>query len=194
MSQMAEFLFWLSLAALLYVYIGYPLILLCLARLNRTQPAVPGYTPFLSILIAAYNEEAGIQKKIQETLNLDYPADKMEILILSDGSTDRTDEIVKSFPDSRVRLLHVNGRRGKTNAQNEGVLQARGEVLVFSDATTIYHDQALRYLACNYEDPGVGGVSGRYQYFDRQGSSPDRKSTRLNSSHIPLSRMSSSAL
>jgi cellulose synthase/poly-beta-1,6-N-acetylglucosamine synthase-like glycosyltransferase len=130
------------------------------------------YTPRLSILIAAYNEEAGIRRKIEHTLALDYPADLIEILVLSDGSTDRTDAIVESFRDSRVRLLRVAGRKGKTNAQNEGVKIARGEVLIFSDATTIYHSQALRYLASNYADPKVGAVSGRYQYFDGGGRSP----------------------
>jgi len=172
MSKLAEILFWLSLAALLYVYVGYPLMLLCLTSFSRIPQAKPSYTPFLSILIAAYNEEAGIKKKIEQTLDLDYPADQMEVLVLSDGSTDGTEEIVKSFTDPRVRLLHVSGRRGKTNAQNEGVLHAHGDVLIFSDATTIYHRQALRYLACNYADSSVGAVSGRYQYFDPQGNSP----------------------
>jgi cellulose synthase/poly-beta-1,6-N-acetylglucosamine synthase-like glycosyltransferase len=126
----------------------------------------------LSFLIAAYNEQANIGQKIEHTLGLDYPADRIEILVLSDGSTDRTDEIVQSFPDKRVRLLHVTGRRGKTHAQNEGAKVATGEVLIFSDATTTYHPQALRFLACNYADPQVGAVSGRYQYFDPVGTSP----------------------
>jgi len=172
MFQVAEIFFWLSMASLLYVYIGYPLFLLCLSTFFRKPRATPGYTPFLSIMVAAYNEEVGIKKKIEQTLNLDYPVNKMEIVVLSDGSTDRTDEIVQSFRDPRIRLLHVCGRKGKTNAQNEGVLEARGEVLVFSDATTIYHPQALRYLASKYIDPGVGAVSGRYRYFDPQGNSP----------------------
>lgn len=172
MVQLTEIFFWLSVTALLYVYIGYPFTLLCLSAFCRTARATPGYTPFLSILIAAYNEEAGIKKKIEQSLDLDYPPDKLEILVLSDGSTDRTNEIVQSFSDPRVRLLHLRGRKGKTNAQNEGVRYARGEVLVFSDATTIYHRQALRYLASNYADSSVGAVSGRYQYFDLQGSSP----------------------
>jgi cellulose synthase/poly-beta-1,6-N-acetylglucosamine synthase-like glycosyltransferase len=123
-------------------------------------------------LIAAYNEEAGIQKKIEQTLALDYPADKMEIIVLSDCSTDRTEEIVKSFTNSRVRLFRAPQRKGKTNAQNLGVESARGEVLIFSDATTVYHQLALQYLASNYADPQVGAVSGRYQYFDPEGKSP----------------------
>jgi len=172
MADIAEVLFWLSFAALFYVYAGYPLLLGVLSPFFRRRRPEPDYTPFLSILIAAYNEETGIQDKLERTLALDYPADHMEIIVLSDGSTDRTDEIVKSFANRHVRLLHVTGRKGKTNAQNEGVRVARGEVLIFSDATTVYHPQALRYLASNYSDPVVGAASGRYQYFDPRGQSP----------------------
>jgi len=172
MAQVAQVLFWMSVVALMYVYAGYPLLLAVLFPFFRQWRPEPGYTPFLSILIAAYNEEGGIRKKLERTLALDYPADRMDIIVLSDGSTDRTDEIVESFSDPRVRLLKVKGRKGKTNAQNEGANIARGEVLIFSDATTIYHPQALRYLATNYVDPRVGAASGRYQYFDPQGQSP----------------------
>lgn len=167
-----EIPFWLSFAALVYVYAGYPAILTLVGIFRRRRQPELGYTPRVSVLIAAYNEDAGIRKKIEQTLALEYPADLIEIVVLSDGSTDRTDSIVQSFDDLRVRLLRVTGRLGKTNAQNEGVKVAKGDVLIFSDATTVYHAQALRYLACNYADPRVGAVSGRYQYFDAEGSSP----------------------
>jgi len=172
MCRVLEIAFWLSLTALLYVYVGYPLLLGVISLFFRAQRPEPTYTPFLSVLIAAYNEEQGIRVKLEQTLRLEYPADRMEVIVLSDGSTDRTDEIVESFADDRVRLLRLTGRRGKTNAQNEGVQIAMGEVLIFSDATTTYHPQALLYLASNYADPNVGAASGRYQYFDRAGSSP----------------------
>jgi cellulose synthase/poly-beta-1,6-N-acetylglucosamine synthase-like glycosyltransferase len=168
----AEILFWFSVAILAYVYAGYPLVLALVALFIRRRKPEPGYLPHLSFLIAAYNEEVNIRQKIEQTLALDYPSDKLEILVLSDGSTDRTDEIVRSFGDPRVRLVRMKPRRGKTAAQNQGVRQAHGEVLIFSDATTVYHQQALRYLACNYEDPRVGAVSGRYQYFDSERNSP----------------------
>jgi cellulose synthase/poly-beta-1,6-N-acetylglucosamine synthase-like glycosyltransferase len=157
---------------LFYVYLGYPLLIGALALLRPVRRSDTAYTPKMSLLIAAHNEELGIEKKLIETLALDYPPAQLEVLVLSDGSIDRTDEIVTSFPDPRVRLVRVEPRRGKTNAQNFGVREARGDVLVFSDATTIYHHQALRKLAANYGDPRVGAVSGRYQYFDAAGNSP----------------------
>ena len=172
MSPISKAVFWMSVGVLIYIYFGYPMLLFFASRLFPSRRAPTGYTPSLSVLIAAYNEEAGIRKKIESTFALDYPPDRLEILVLSDGSTDQTDSIVRSIPDPRVRLLRVEGRKGKTKAQNEGVAQARGEVLIFSDATTIYHPQALLYLACNYSDPRVGAVSGRYQYFDAGGKSP----------------------
>jgi cellulose synthase/poly-beta-1,6-N-acetylglucosamine synthase-like glycosyltransferase len=164
--------FWCCVLGLLYVYIGYPLLLAILARLiSRTRKQL-GYCPSLTVLIAAYNEEANIKRKVEETLALEYPPDKLEILVVSDGSTDRTDEIIKTFSDRRVRLLRVDDRNGKTHAQNEGVRQANGEIIVFSDATAVYHAKALLYLACNYEDTEVAAVSGRYQYFDPDATSP----------------------
>src|SRR2546423_10934580 len=157
---------------LVYVYIGYPVLLAALGTLIRRRRPEIGFTPSISVLIAAYNEAAAIGRKIEQTLALEYPASKLEILVVSDGSTDRTDEIVKSMADPRVRLLRVEGRLGKTNAQNEGVKQCRGKVIVFSDATAVYHPKALLYLAAHYADAKVGAVSGRYKYFDPENSSP----------------------
>src|SRR5262245_6767282 len=144
---LGEILFWGSASVLFYVYVGYPLLLLVLAAFtsSRRMPLPPDdRLPFISVLIAAYNEEASSGKKLRETLALDYPAQRMEVLVLSDASTDQTDSIVRSCTDPRVRLLRMAERRGKTHAQNEGVKASRGEVVVFSDATTLYHPLALR--------------------------------------------------
>src|SRR5689334_12423493 len=172
MLRAAEALLATSLGVLIYVYFGYPLFLAILSAFFPRDRVPFGETPRLSVLIAAYNEETSIGRKIDETLALDYPADKVEILVLSDGSTDRTDEIVAARHDPRVRLLRIDDRKGKTNVQNIGASKATGEILIFSDATTIYHPLALRFLAANYSDPSVGAVSGRYQYFDPEGESP----------------------
>lgn len=168
----AKFVFWFSLAALIYVYAGYPLLLGLIAIFFPKKQSAQDYFPLISVLVAAYNEEECIGRKIEGTLALDYPSDKMEILVLSDGSTDRTDEIVRAFRDPRVRLLRMEPRRGKTAAQNRGVLEAHGEILIFSDATTAYQPQALRYLVSNYRDSKVGAAGGRFQYFDAEGQSP----------------------
>jgi cellulose synthase/poly-beta-1,6-N-acetylglucosamine synthase-like glycosyltransferase len=168
----AVYLFWISVGLLLWVYLGYPLLLAIVALAVRRRKYPLGYTPFISVLIAAYNEEAHIARKIQQTLALDYPSERIEILVLSDCSTDRTDSIVSATADPRVRLVRMAKRRGKTYAQNQGVRVARGDILIFSDATTVYHSQALRYLVCNYQDPSIGAVSGRYRYFDPEESSP----------------------
>jgi cellulose synthase/poly-beta-1,6-N-acetylglucosamine synthase-like glycosyltransferase len=166
MAGMAKLVFWLAALLLFYVYAGYPLLLAVIGLFVRSRRLEPGYCPRLSVLIAAYNEEEAIARKIEQTLALEYPADKLEVLVLSDCSTDRTDEIVSSFPDKRVRLIRMSDRRGKTHAQNQGIKEATGEVIVFSDATAVYQAKALLYMACNYQDASVGAVSGRYQYFD----------------------------
>ena len=157
---------------LLYVYIGYPVLLSILAAFFRRPPAAIGHTPSISVLISAYNEETAIAAKLEQTLAFDYPPDRLEVLVVSDGSTDQTDAIVRKVTDPRVRLLRVEGRLGKTNAQNEGVKHCRGDVIVFSDATAIYHPKALLYLAAHYADPKVAAASGRYKYFDPDNSSP----------------------
>src|ERR1700761_4692487 len=166
MAGVAKVVFWIAALLLFYVYAGYPLLLAVIGLFVRSRRPEPGYCPRLSVLIAAYNEEEAIERKLQQTLALEYPADKIEVLILSDCSTDRTDEIVKSYPDSRVRLIRMTDRRGKTHAQNQGIKQANGEVIIFSDATAVYHPKALAYMAGNYQDATVGAVSGRYKYFD----------------------------
>ncbi len=168
----AAAVFWVAAFLLFYVYAGYPLLLALIGLFVRGKRPEQGNYPRLSVLIAAYNEEAAIAEKIKQTLALEYPKDKLEVLVLSDCSTDRTDEIVKSYPDSRVRLVRMAERRGKTSAQNFGIREAQGEVVVFSDATAIYHPRALAYLATNYQDPKVGAVSGRYKYFDPEDQSP----------------------
>ncbi len=176
-SGPAHLLFNTSLILLLYVYIFYPLLLAVWSRLFRTRAVEPGYEPVLSMLICAYNEADGIAEKLHQTLALNYPADKLEIVVVSDGSTDETEAIVRGFSDPRVKLMRSSRRLGKTNAQNEGVRLCRGEIIVFSDATARYQSDALKYLAANYKDERVGAVSGRYRYFDEQGNSPSGTGT-----------------
>jgi cellulose synthase/poly-beta-1,6-N-acetylglucosamine synthase-like glycosyltransferase len=167
---MAEILFWSAIGFIAFTYIGYSLLILVLSRLVQNPVKRSPIEPRVTYLITAYNEEKNIASKLDQVLTLDYPRDKLEIIVASDGSTDRTDEIVKGFANRGVRLVHVEGRVGKTETQNQAVKQASGEVVIFSDATTRYERSAIRNLVRNYADPSVGAVSGRYEYYNPTGA------------------------
>lgn len=167
---MAAFIFWLSLGTIVFTYFGYSLVLLAAGTIVRRVPRRAPIEPTVTILITAYNEERDIGRKLEQTLKLDYPRDKLEVIVASDGSTDKTDDIVRGFADRGVRLLRVEGRVGKTETQNRAVLAASGEILVFSDATTLFEPQSIRMLVRNYADPQVGGISGRYRYVNDTGA------------------------
>lgn len=152
-----------SLAVIVWVYVGYPIVLGVGAWLRRKPVARAPVTPDVTLVICAYNEERDIRRKLEECCAADYPPDRLEILVASDGSTDRTDDIVREFAP-RVRLLRVEGRGGKTVAQNAVVREARGEILVFSDVTTVYTPVTLREMVANFADPTVGCVGGDLHY------------------------------
>lgn len=159
-----EPLFWLSLAVVVYTYAGYPFVVWLFGGLRRATPRKAGFEPFVSILIAAHNEEAVIAQTIRNKLELDYPDTRLEIIVVSDASTDRTDEIARSFAQHRVLVLRQEPRRGKSSALNLAVGLARGEILVFADANSIYEPTALRHLVANFADPDVGYVTGTLAY------------------------------
>ncbi|MCD6322823.1 MAG: glycosyltransferase family 2 protein [Clostridiales bacterium] len=121
----------------------------------------------VSIIIAAYNEESIIDAKIQNTLSLDYPLDKLEIIAASDASTDRTDEILRSYVQQGVIFKRIEGRKGKTELQNQCVEIARGEIIVFSDANAMYDKNALKKIVRNFHDEQVGGVCGNLVYLQQ---------------------------
>jgi len=153
-------LFWLSVLYVFYTVAGYPLLTFVLARIvNRKKVQTP-IEPTVSLIIAAYNEEQVIADKIENTLALDYPKDKLEIVVASDGSTDRTDEIVQRYSDRGVRLIRAEGRIGKSATMNEVVPQTTGEILLFSDSTTVYEPDVVRHMISNFADDGIGAVSG----------------------------------
>ncbi|HXH02181.1 MAG TPA: glycosyltransferase family 2 protein [Candidatus Competibacteraceae bacterium] len=167
---MAELFFWLALALLFYTYLGYPLLLRLLVRVRPQPVRRAPITPPLTVIVSAYNEERDIQRKLDNLLGQDYPPDRLRIIVASDGSSDRTDELVRSHPDPRVSLNRVEGRRGKTAAQNATVPLAEGEIVVFTDATTALAPDALRQLVQPFADPTVGAVGGGLIYRDRAGS------------------------
>lgn len=158
--------FWLSVAALVYTYAGYPLLLLIVSALRAKPVRSDECTPTVTVIITAYNEERDLAAKLENTLALDYPAEKLEVLVASDCSTDRTDEIVRSYQPQGVRLHRQPQRLGKTAAQNAAVELAGGEIVLFSDATTLYSPDVLRAMIPNFADPTVGCVAGNLVYVD----------------------------
>lgn len=166
MKLAAQIVFWLSAAALGYTYAGYPLLLLVMSRLRTREVKRGDFEPFVSVIVTAYNEERDLAAKLVNTLALDYPRDLFEIIVASDCSTDRTDEIAHAFADRGVRLARQPQRRGKTAAQNMAVGEARGEIILFSDATSLYEPDVLRMTMPNFADPTVGCVAGRLIYVD----------------------------
>lgn len=167
---MTELIFYLSLFFIFYVYAGYPLMALLLGAILNRRVTSADNEPFVSILIAAYNEQDSIEATVRNKLALDYPREKIEIIIISDESADGTDEIVKAIEDSRVRLIRQSPRAGKTSALNLAVPQSQGEIIVFSDANSIYAPDALRRLVANFTDQLVGYVSGKMIYANPDGT------------------------
>ena len=165
-----ELIFWLSVAAVGYAYVGYPLLLTLISVVRPKPVRGKDWTPSVSVIIAAYNEERDLAAKLENTLALDYPKSKLEIMVTSDCSSDRTDEIARSFASRGVRLHRQEERLGKTAAQNAAVLKANGEIIVFSDATTHYQPDVLQLLTPAFADPSVGCATGRVIYQDKNDS------------------------
>ena len=166
---MRRTLFWLGAGVLAYTYVLFPLLVLLRAAL-RPRPHRDGdVTPEVTMVIAAHNEEASIGAKIENLLSLDYPRERMEVVVVSDGSDDGTDDIVRAYEERGVRLL-APGRVGKAEALNTAVAASRGEILVFSDANSMYAQDALRELVRPFADPAVGGVAGNQSYLSSDGA------------------------
>ena len=147
----------------LYAYIGYPLLLRLVARFrpHRTIPEAGGELPTISITIPCYNEEHSIAQTLDRILAVDYPADRRQILIVSDASTDRTDEIVRSYADRGVELLRMPRRTGKTAAENAAARLLRGDVVINMDATIGLRADSIKRLVRAFQDPTIGVASGR---------------------------------
>jgi cellulose synthase/poly-beta-1,6-N-acetylglucosamine synthase-like glycosyltransferase len=157
----AEIIFWIAVAIPLYAFAGYPLLLLGLGLVIRREVRKAPIQPLVSLLIPAYNEARVIARKIENSLALDYPADRIEIVIVSDGSSDNTVDIAQSI--NGVRVLALPENRGKVAALNAAVPDLRGEIVVFSDASALLAPDAVRRLVENFADPTVGAASGRYR-------------------------------
>lgn len=162
---MSTIVFFSAISLFFYTYFVYPFLLFLLALLKpkklfltlRTNETIPS----VSLIITAYNEENDIERKIKNSLNLDYPKEKIEIIVVSDGSKDNTDDIVSNYSQKGIKLISLSKRGGKTAAQNFAVKNANSEILIFSDATSIYEKDAIKQIVKNFSDPLVGCVGGK---------------------------------
>jgi len=157
---MIETLFWISVGAILYTFLGYPVVVWLLARMLERNVIKADITPPVSVVIACHNEQDNIDGRIKNILQSDYPQDLINIIVVSDGSTDLTTETARRHTSNRVSVLAYESQRGKATALNIGVGTATGEIVVFADARQSFEPRAIRELVANFADPGVGAVSG----------------------------------
>jgi len=168
---MLALLFWLMAVGAVFSYFIYPLILIALNRFygRQLQTADEGPALPLTVIVTAYNEKARIREKIENTLALEYPADKLELVVASDCSDDGTDDIVREYSGRGVKLVRAGERLGKENAQREAIESASGEVLVFSDVATEIPGDALLKLERYFHDESVGAVSSEDRFVSQDG-------------------------
>ncbi len=162
-----ETLFWICFGLIVYTYLGYPLFITILGLLRKKGVRRDAsLLPTVTFVIPAHNEEKIIQRKLDNTLSIDYPRNLMEIVVVSDASSDNTDEIVRQYENLGVKLVRLTKRGGKSKALNEIVPTASGEIVVLCDANVMFQEQAVRNLVRNFADAEVGCVCGRKIYRD----------------------------
>ena len=155
--------FWTLLALVAFAYAGYPLLLAVAVRLVRRQAKADDVTPSVTLLVPAYNEEHALGAKLDSCMALDYPRDRLQVIVLSDGSTDDTATIAAQYADRGIELMAFADNRGKLAVLRDGIAHARGDIVAFSDAASRLLPDSLRRLVRPFADPAVGCVSGVYR-------------------------------
>ena len=156
-------IFWVTVVAVIIITAGYPAFLTITSLFVKNERCILDAEPTVTLVIAAYNEEGCIKSKVENSLKLDYPKEQLKIIVASDGSTDRTDEIVESYAKDGI-LLKRFPRTGKTGVQNQIARMVKSDIIVFSDANAMYRFDAIRKLVRNFSNPGVACVSGQLIY------------------------------
>jgi biofilm PGA synthesis N-glycosyltransferase PgaC len=169
--HVAEIIWWVSFGIVVYAYIGYALILAILNRICPSQKIITSapFLPSLTVIIPAYNEKKSLVQKVENTLQADYPFDKLNIIVITDGSNDGSESL--AFADNRVLHIHGTERLGKSEAINRAVSMAKTEILFITDANTTLNKEALTRMVEKYSNPNVGGVSGEKRILKTESSS-----------------------
>ena len=182
-----KIIYWLSLSFIVYTYIGYPVLLYVWSKIlpRDINKGDPEYKPSVSVLIAARNEEDNIESRIENLIAQDYPKDKMEIIIVSDGSSDGTNDIVEQLSNDSndlkdkksnlINLISYASSRGKPYAINMGIANAKGEIIVFADCRQRFAKNAITELVANFNDVSIGCVSGELVFEESPGSSIEKE-------------------
>lgn len=162
----------ISFTCVIYSYFLYPVILLLLPKKNifNFNSAKKSELPFITLIITAYNEESRIVDKINNTLAISYPKNKREILIASDGSTDKTNAHVNKFSETGVRLINVTERKGKENAQLAAIKEAKGDILIFSDVATQIPSDSIQHIVTSFDDNKIGAISSEDRFISDDGN------------------------
>ncbi|MEW4527093.1 glycosyltransferase family 2 protein [Maioricimonas sp. JC845] len=168
--------FWALLLAIGATYVGYPLILVVTRPLRRRHAIDESLTPSVTLVISAYNEAAVIREKIENALSLDYPSDRLQVMVISDESDDGTDDIVREYADRGVSLCRQVPRQGKSMGLTRFVPEIDSEITVFSDANSIYEPDAIHKLVRHFADPKVGFTVGHQRYYDDQTQTTESES------------------
>lgn len=164
-----EYVFWISLFLIFHAYFGYPFSLRLLRCFRSNSVKKAPIEPHVSLIITACNEEQRIGDKLENTVALEYPREKLQVLVASDGSTDRTNDTVRNYVEKGIDLLAFPERRGKENTQKDALSHATGKVIVFSDVATHLEPHGLREIISNFADPSVGCVSSVDKVVGRDG-------------------------
>lgn len=163
-----KIIFWFSLITVIYTYFGYPAWMAFITKFGNKPVRKQYYLPTVSLVISAYNEEKHIENKIKNSISLDYPKEKLEIIVVSDGSTDKTVSILEKYAGKGVTLIKFEERAGKTKAQNEAVKNSKGDILFFTDVTTIHPPDVIKNIAQNFADKTVGCVTGKAAFIPEE--------------------------
>lgn len=167
-----KFLFWILLFIVFYAYLGYGILLFLLVRIKRlfVKPPKPdpGYLPEVTLFVAAYNEKDFVEHKVSNSLQLDYPKDKLKQIWVTDGSNDGTEELLKQYTHLGIEVYHKPERGGKIGAMNRGMQFVKSPIVVFSDGNTLLGEESIKRIVALFSQPKVGCVSGEKRIFDKE--------------------------